>query len=292
MNKLTRMIGLGICVFLLSKFADAADPDSSIKKANPKKQTSNSKPTTKHKANKNKKTTKVVKKDSPQPPIRKAFEPEMLAITGGCFQMGSPASEPQRFPNEKQHKVCVENFEIGKYEVTQAQWKAVMGKNPSKFNGDNLPVEQISWNDAQSFIAKLNTETGKTYRLPTETEWEYAARAGTTTPFYTGNCINAEQANFNGNYDYNDCGKGIYKQQTTPVGSYSPNAWGLYDMAGNVWEWTSDCYENNNCSKRIMRGGSWGSFAKGARSAYRYGDKIDSKNDNLGFRIALTLQSK
>ncbi len=289
MNKLTHMVRLGISVFLLSGLAGAAEPDSDSKteksKPNQKKQTSNSKSTEKHKVH------KKAKKTSPKP-VPKAFEPEMTAISGGCFQMGSPAAEPQRFPNENQHKACVENFEISKYEINQAQWKAVMGKNPSKFNGDNLPVEQVNWDDVQSFITKLNAETGKTYRLPTEAEWEYAARAGTSTPFYTGKCISTDQANFNGNYPYNDCDKGVDTQKTMPAGSYSANPWGLYDMAGNVWEWTSDCYENSKCSKHVIRGGSWGSFAKGARSAYRYGDKNDSKNDNLGFRVALTPQSK
>lgn len=195
MNKLTRTIGLGISVLLLNDLANAAEPESGSKteksKPNQKKQTSNSKSTEKHKAHK--KAAKPSKKTSPKP-VAKAFEPEMVAIIGGCFQIGSPPAEPQRFPHEKQHKAYVENFDISKYEVTQAQWKAVMGKNPSKFSGDNLPVEQVNWDDVQSFIAKLNAETGKTYRLPTEAEWEYAARAGTNTPFYTGKCISTAQA--------------------------------------------------------------------------------------------------
>ena len=158
----------------------------------------------------------------PAPSSSSSAELEMVLIEGGCFNIGSPESEPLRGHNEKQHQVCVDDFYLGKYEVTQAQWQAVMGSNPSKFHGDNLPVEQVSYLDIQQFIARLNQQTGKTYRLPTEAEWEYTARAGTTTPFYTGNCISTQQANYNGGtVDYNDCGgkTGVYKQTTVAVGS-------------------------------------------------------------------------
>ncbi|MGH8474850.1 MAG: formylglycine-generating enzyme family protein [Methylococcales bacterium] len=186
--------------------------------------------------------------------------------------MGSPESEAERDSDEKQHRVCVDDFEIGKYEVTQAQWKAVIGDNPSYFKGDVLPVESVSLDKVQDYIEKLNERTGQSYRLPTEAEWEYAARAGTQTPFYTGSYIDTSQANYVGNYDYNDCGAktGEYEYKTVAVASYHGNPWGLYDMAGNVWEWTCSVYaenydgseskcasKNDTKSPRVLRGGSW-----------------------------------
>ncbi|MCX7068555.1 MAG: formylglycine-generating enzyme family protein [Methylococcales bacterium] len=178
-----------------------------------------------------------------------------------------------------------------------------MGKNPSNFKGDNLPVEQVSENDVQDFINKLNTQTGKSYRLPTEAEWEYAARAGTTTAFYTGDCINTQQANYDGSsQDYNNCGAktGVYKQTTVAVGSYPANPWGLYDMAGNVYEWTCSAYfgnydgsekqcvsKNDVSTSRVLRGGSWYNFARHARSAYRNYYTPDNRSSIIGFRFAL-----
>lgn len=225
--------------------------------------------------------------------------PEMVRIKGGCFQMGSPDSELKRERNKIQHSVCVDDFEISKYEITQAQWKIVMGNNPSRFKGDNLPVENVSWNDAQQFINKLNQITNGIYRLPTEAEWEYAARAGTNTPFYTGNCITTAQANYNGNYDYNKCGAktGVYKKRTVPVGSYESNNFGLHDMAGNVWEWTCSAYVSNydenetQCSndfsaQRVLRGGSWYNKPQALRSADRLHRTSDSHYIDLGFRLS------
>ncbi|MCX7067081.1 MAG: formylglycine-generating enzyme family protein [Methylococcales bacterium] len=166
-----------------------------------------------------------------------------------------------------------------------------------------MPVEQVSENDVQDFINKLNTQTGKSYRLPTEAEWEYAARAGTTSPFYTGDCINTQQANYDGNsQDYNNCGAktGVYKQTTVAVGSYPANPWGLYDMAGNVWEWTCSAYVENydgsekQCSSkndastsRVLRGGSWYYLARYTRSARRYRSTPVNRLINFGFRFAL-----
>ncbi len=225
-------------------------------------------------------------------PSTKLIEPEMVAITGGCFQIGSPKKEKYRDADEKQHEVCVENFEIGEYEITQAQWQALMDNNPSQFKGENLPVESVRWSEVQHFIEKLNQKTGKNYRLPTEAEWEYAARAGTTTPFYTGQLITDKQANFD-----SVVGK------TTAIGSYPANPWGLYDMAGNVLEWTcsgyvevyngseKNCISNNDSSfRRVVRGGSWAIYhSQNLRSAHRYWLHSDVADSNLGFRVARTL---
>ncbi len=227
------------------------------------------------------------------------IEPEMVKISGGCFQMGSPESEPEHGRDEQQHEVCLNDFQIGKYEVTQAQWQEVMGNNPSRFKGDSLPVESVSWDDVQQFISKLNQVSGKTYRLPTEAEWEYAARAGTTTPFYTGNCITTAQANYSGNYDYANCDSktGAYKKTTVAVGSYPANSWGLHDMAGNVSEWTcSDvssydgselkCSTGNFNRLCVFRGGSWFDSPLYLRSAFRGSYWPGNPSDSLGFRLS------
>jgi formylglycine-generating enzyme required for sulfatase activity len=231
----------------------------------------------------------------------KVLEPDMVLIKKGCFMMGSPKTEAERYDNETQHKVCIkQDFQLGKYEVTQAQWTGIMGSNPSGYKDDNLPVENVSYDDIQIFLEKLNAQTGKYYRLPTEAEWEYAARADTTTAFYTGDCINTQQANYNGNTDYNDCGAktGVYLEKTTPVGSYPPNPWGLYDMAGNVYEWTCSVYVKNydgneqrcadSATSRVLRGGgSWGSDATRTRSAIRYNGTPINQDYHVGFRLAL-----
>ncbi|HMR03866.1 MAG TPA: SUMF1/EgtB/PvdO family nonheme iron enzyme, partial [Candidatus Competibacter phosphatis] len=237
---------------------------------------------------------------------RSSFEPELISITGGCFQMGSPGSETGRDGDERQHQVCVDAFEIGKYEVTQGQWQAVMGDNPSYFKrGNDYPVEQVSWNDVQMYLQKLNARTGRKYRLPTEAEWEYAARAGTITPFWTGRCVTTDQANYDGNYGYGspDCGAktGDYRKKTQPVGSFPPNLWGLYDMSGNVWEWTCSlydksysgaetrCTDNNTGGPRVLRGGSWYFVPLGLRSAARDGGDPRLRGNFVGFRLARSL---
>ncbi|GAB4401903.1 MAG: hypothetical protein OHK0053_25200 [Microscillaceae bacterium] len=217
---------------------------------------------------------------------------EMVQIKGGTFMMGSPTSEPERESDETQHQVTLRDFKMGKYEVSQAQWRAVMGSNPSRFKDcDNCPVENVSWEDIQEFLQKLNAMTGKNYRLPTEAEWEYACRAGTTTPFYTGNNLTTDQANYDGN------SKGQYRAKTTPVGSFAPNAWGLYDMHGNVWEWCSDWYDEYSStaqtnpegpatgSYRVLRGGSWLYYASSCRSANRHLTPTFRSSFN-GFRLA------
>jgi len=216
-------------------------------------------------------------------------------IPPGEFEMGSPASEKQRGSNEQQHHVRIaEGFWLGKYEVTQSQWQSVMGSNPSSFKGSNNPVENVSWNDIQGYLKKL----GNGYRLPTEAEWEYAARAGTQTPFHTGQCLSTNQGNYGGNYPYSACSKGENRQKTLPVGLLAHNDWNLYDMHGNVWEWTSSLYKDSydgselkgssvsDEGSRVLRGGSWGGGAYGLRSAVRGYDSPSVRFNGFGFRLA------
>ena len=178
---------------------------------------------------------------------------EMVSIKGGTFLMGSPDTEKERTSSESpQHWVTLQRFFLGKYPVTQAQWQAVMGNNPAYFKGNNRPVENVSWNDAIAFCQKLSQKTGRYYRLPSEAEWEYACRAGTTTPFYFGETITPDLANYDGNYTYASAPKGVYRQQTTDVGSFPPNAFGLYDMHGNVWEWCQDIWHENYNGRLLM----------------------------------------
>lgn len=227
---------------------------------------------------------------------------EFVAIPYGCFAMGSCPSEYDRHRDEDKHRVMIDDFYLGKYEVTQAQWQLVMGNNPSHFKGENLPVDNVSWEDVQIFISKLNELTGKTYRLPTEAEWEYACRAGTQTPFYTGENLTTEQANYNGQHPYKNYPRSKCLNKSVQVGSYSPNPWGLYDMMGNVWEWCSDWYGKYDTSiqvqlnptgaeqgtKKVFRGGSWISRARYCRSANRFYGAPDYKYFNLGFRLAMS----
>ncbi|MFO5440741.1 MAG: SUMF1/EgtB/PvdO family nonheme iron enzyme, partial [Dolichospermum sp.] len=161
---------------------------------------------------------------------------EMIAIPGGTFWMGSPTNEAERNNDEgPQHQVTVPSFFMGKYPLTQAQYQAIIGNNPSYFKGNNRPVERVIWNDAVTFCQKLSQKTGKNYRLPSEAEWEYACRAGTKTPFSFGDNITPDLVNYDGNYPYKSAPKGKYREQTTDVGTFPPNAFGLYDMHGNVW---------------------------------------------------------
>jgi formylglycine-generating enzyme required for sulfatase activity len=238
-----------------------------------------------------------------------------VRINGGTFTMGSPANEPERDDDEVQHQVKVSSFYMGKYEVTQKEYQEIMGTNPSSFKGDNLPVEQVSWYEAVEYCNKRSQKEGLTpaytingtnvtwnrnangYRLPTEAEWEYACRAGTTTPFSTGNNITTDQANYDENYPYNNNAKGTYREKTTAVGSFSPNAWGLYDMHGNVWEWCWDWYGDYSSGSqtdpvgavtgtyRVLRGGGWGDDCQLLRSALRLNDYPSNRFSYLGFRL-------
>jgi formylglycine-generating enzyme required for sulfatase activity len=170
----------------------------------------------------------------------------MVKIPTGSFLMGSPTSEESHFASESpQHKVTLETFWMSQSPITQAQWVSVMGDNPSHFKGEDLPVECVSWHDAMKFCQRLSEQTGDTYTLPSEAQWEYACRAGTTTPFHFGKTITPDQANYDGNYTYNGGPRGEYRQQTTPVGIFPPNDWGLYDMHGTVWEWCLDQWHPN-----------------------------------------------
>ena len=215
---------------------------------------------------------------------------EMAAIPGGTFMMGSPKNEIGRRDDESpQHQVTVPSFFMGKYPVTQAQYQAITGTNPSRFSfkGNNRPVERVSWYDAVEFCEKLSQRTGKNYRLPSEAEWEYACRAGTTTPFHFGEMITTDLANYDGNYTYGQGPKGVYKEQTREVGSFGvANNFGLYDMHGNVWEWCQNHPDiEENAYKRPKRGGSWYTTPEYCRSACRNNDFLAYYYSNVGFRV-------
>ncbi len=229
---------------------------------------------------------------------------EMVHIPAGTFLMGAAPNEVGADSDEyPQHPVTVKSFYMGKYPVTQAQWQAVMGgDNPSYFKGENRPVEQVSWEDAKAFCDRLSQRTAQTVRLPSEAEWEYACRAGTTTPFYFGETITPDLVNYDGNYPYGGAPEGKYRQETTPVGSFPPNAFGLYDMHGNVWEWCEDVWHKNyegapsdgsvwetggENSYRLLRGGSWDTLAVWCRAASRYRLTPGSRYNTVGLRVVL-----
>jgi len=213
----------------------------------------------------------------------------MESVSAGCFQMGSHDGSSDEKPDTQ---VCLSAYEIGKYEVTQAQWQKIMGNNPSAFKGSNKPVEKVSWDDVQSFIRKLNQQTGQSYRLPTEAEWEYACRSRGRDQEYCG-------GNSADNVGWHD---GNSEHTTHNVGQKEANNLGLYDMSGNVWEWVQDWYDENYYSKspknnpkgpsggsaRVLRGGSWGFGANGLRSSGRGYFSPDYRYYDLGFRLAIT----
>jgi len=237
---------------------------------------------------------------------------EMVSIPGGKFLMGSPESEPNRQSNESpQHKVTVEPFLMGRYPITQIQWQVVaqlmpevnreLKPSPSRFSGSTRPVEKVRWDEAVEFCDRLSAHTGRTYRLPSEAEWEYACRAGTTTPFHFGETITPELANYRGTETYNDGSKGEYRQETTPVEHFEiANPFGLCDMHGNVYEWCQDHWHDNykgaptdgsawlsenKDASRVLRGGSWNIYPVNCRSAYRDGSYPRETNNNVGFRV-------
>ncbi|MTJ51315.1 SUMF1/EgtB/PvdOfamily nonheme iron enzyme [Anabaena sp. UHCC 0253] len=226
---------------------------------------------------------------------------EMVEIPGGTFLMGSPASETERDSDEgPQRRVTVPSFFMARYQLTQKQYQAIIGSNPARFKGENRPVEQVSWDDAVTFCQRLSQRTGKNYRLPSEAQWEYACRAGTTTPFYFGESITPDLVNYDGNYPYASAPKGMYRKQTINVGSFPPNAFGLCDMHGNVWEWCLDAWVDNynnaptdgsaatsSTSFKLLRGGSWSSGASQCRSAARLSNSREIRFSTLGFRVVV-----
>jgi formylglycine-generating enzyme required for sulfatase activity len=274
--------------------------------------------------------------------VAKALPGGFVRVAPGSFAMGSPLSEPNRYPNEgPQHDVRLSGFAIGQYKVTQGEWQAVMGTNPSFFKGNGrLPVEQVSWYDILVYCNKRSISEGLTpcysisgttdpgrwgvvptsqdtawdaaqcdfradgYRLPTEAEWEYACRAGTITATAFGNTLASSQANFDGGSPYNTSKKGTYLKRTAPVGSYPANAWGIYDMHGNLWEWCWDWYDEKYYSQspaldprgpesgayRVLRGGSWGNRGYDLRSATRnFSYNTSNRNNLYGFRLVVGL---
>ena len=243
---------------------------------------------------------------SPKGEFTNSIGIEFASIPAGKFLMGSPLTEKERDPDEKQHEVTLtQGFRMGVHEVTQAQYEQVMGKNPSHFKGATLPVETVSYDDALAFCQKLSDlpaekAAGRKYRLPTEAEWEYCCRAGTSTPFHFGNELNGTQANCDGNNPYGTTKKGPYLEKTSPVGSYPANAWGLYDMHGNVWEWCQDWYgdypKQSVTDPRgpevgsicVLRGGGWSFVAAFCRSARRSGFDPSDRISWRGFRLALS----
>jgi len=252
---------------------------------------------------------------------------EMVMIPSGSFMMGSPETEEGSTDDERpQHQVTIKAFCLGKYQVTQAQWKAVaafpqvnkeLKLDPSRFKGDgstsltnHRPVEQVSWENAVEFCDRLSRHTKRQYRLPSEAEWEYACRAGTTTPFHFGETITTNLANYQGtdNEEYKWSGsygsgpKGVYREETTAVGSFGvANNFGLYDMHGNVWEWCQDDWHSDyegaptdgsawlsseeSSDRKLLRGGSWYLNPGHCRSAYRSNDYLDSNSSHVGFRV-------
>ncbi|MEM9484171.1 MAG: formylglycine-generating enzyme family protein [Cyanobacteria bacterium P01_F01_bin.116] len=245
---------------------------------------------------------------------------DMIRVPGGQFLMGSPEDELERKDTEgPQHEVAISTFFMGRYPITQAQWKAVAGlsqinskldPDPASFKGDNHPVENVSWNDSVEFCARLSTHTNREYRLPTEAEWEYACRAGTDTPFYFGETITTDLANYQGIGDkslgwsgaYGQGPEGEYRGKTTPVDHFGiANAFGLCDMHGNIAEWCQDHWHkdyteaptdgtawqmpNRQAVNRVLRGGSWISYPELCRSASRNHSMPNLRNHSFGLRV-------
>jgi formylglycine-generating enzyme required for sulfatase activity len=247
-----------------------------------------------------------------------SFGMKMAYVPAGKFQMGSPSAEAERTDEELLHEVTISQpFYMGIYEVTQRQFQALLPAprpifTPQRGGGPDHPMENLRWDQAVAFCQALSNlpgeqKTGRHYRLPTEAEWEYACRAGTTTPFAFGKSLSSKQANFNGLFPYGGVDKGPYLRKTMKVGSFAPNAWGLYDMHGNVAEWCSDFYDKDYYKKspaldphgplngvlstdyngfyRVIRGGSWLDDARACRSAYRYRAMPHEPNRLIGVRV-------
>jgi formylglycine-generating enzyme required for sulfatase activity len=264
--------------------------------------------------------------DGKEKVITNSINMKLALIPAGKFKMGSPATEAEREEKELQHEVEISRpFYLGVYEVTQREWTSVPGQpNRSRFNassggGPDHPVENVDWRRAVDYCKRLSNlaaekKAGRKYRLPTEAEWEYACRAGTKTAFHFGNTLSSKQANFNGNFPFGGVEKGPYLRRTSKVGSYKPNAWGLYDMHGNVQEWCSDFYDPDYYKKspkvdpqgpakgvlptdykdfyRVVRGGSWLDEARGCRSAYRFRAMPHDAYQIVGLRVVCEIGGK
>jgi formylglycine-generating enzyme required for sulfatase activity len=237
--------------------------------------------------------------------------PEMVPIPTGSFRMGSPPGERGANDDERpQIEVAITApFALGKFEVTFAEWDACVAEGgcrhrPSDrgFGRGRMPAVNVSWHDAVEYVAWLARKTGKPYRLPSEAEWEYAARAGTTTPFFTGETISTDQANYDGTIVYGDWPRGEFRGRPLAVGSFPPNPFGLHDMPGNVVEWVADCYAldytggrtqaawtRGHCDLRVLRDGSWSGPQWLLRSAYRSGIPFDVRTSRIGLRVARDL---
>ena len=253
----------------------------------------------------------------------------MLRIPAGSFEMGAPETEAESSDRERPvHRVTLGEFLLGQTPITQAQWRAVAQwqrlehedrelwpywldpdpvvglKDPARFRGEQRPVVNVSWHDAMAFCQRLRLRTGKNYTLPSEAQWEYACRAGTTTPFHWGATISTELANYVGTIVYGDGDKEEYRRQTVYVASFPANPWGLHDMHGNVCEWCADYWHNDYkgapddgrawigeeakydpLQSRLLRGGSWSTFPRDCRSAFRLGSHPDGRGSNVGFRV-------
>ena len=242
--------------------------------------------------------------------LAKGLTTTMVQIPAGSFQMGSPATEAERYEDEgPQHRVELQSFFLGKTPVTQAQWQAVaswpqvdlkLNSDPAGFKGANRPVEQVNWGEAMEFCRRLSRRTKLSYTLPSEAQWEYACRAGTTTPFAVGDTLTPDLANYDGNITYGSGTEGRKRGMTTEVGSFAANAWGLQDMHGNVWEWCLDHWHDDyrgapsdgsawvsggDPEKRLLLGGSWYGDPGSCRSAIRYGWHLVSRGNDVGFRL-------
>ena len=246
-------------------------------------------------------------------PFRDCVEcPSMIMIPAGTFTQGSPESEPESLSNERpQRTVTVPAFFMGQFAVTFDEWDACVADDgcihipdDQGWGRGNRPVINVSWNEAQQYVAWLSNKTGLAYRLPSESEWEYAARAGTTGRFNTGDCITTDQANFHGVFPAQGCPQGAHLVQTLPVGSFAPNPFGMYDTHGNTWDWVQDCsnfsyngaptdgsaWMTGNCTRAMIRGGSYNAFGSRLRSAARSDNVRGSRNPNWGFRVARSVQ--
>ncbi|MGZ9224045.1 MAG: formylglycine-generating enzyme family protein [Anaerolineales bacterium] len=224
---------------------------------------------------------------------------DMLVIPPGIFQMGSPRHLGNK-DEQPQHLVTITSFMMSRYLIAQEQWKAIMKKlPPCRFKGEDLPVERVSWNDAHKFCKRLSKRTGRNYRLPSETQWEYACRAETNTPFSFGETITTAVANFNGEHTYLKEPHGLYRHTTTEGGTFPPNAFGLYDMHGNLWEWCADnwlddysssprdggFYQSKQSHFRLARGGSWHEPPELCRSAARIKFPQSDADEFVGLRV-------